>query len=52
VLVTAWFNSQIENFLREMDEILLDTLPSFTRLERTRGTAQPADDRAFVGAGD
>lgn len=52
VLATAWFNAQIEGFLREMDEILLDTLPSFTRLEQTRGTTQPADDRAFAAAGD
>ncbi len=52
VLVTAWFNSQIENYMREIDEVLLDTLPSFARLERGRDMAPTTEDRAYVAAGD
>ncbi len=33
LLVVAWFNALIERFMREIDECLLETVPSFTKLE-------------------
>jgi biopolymer transport protein ExbB len=35
LLCAAWFNARVERFMREIDECLLDTMPSFARLEQT-----------------
>ncbi|MDA1048997.1 MAG: MotA/TolQ/ExbB proton channel family protein [Planctomycetota bacterium] len=34
LLCTAWFNARAERFMRDIDECLLDTVPSFARMER------------------
>jgi len=33
LLSAAWFNTLVDRFFREIDECLLDTMPSFTRME-------------------
>ena len=33
LLLAAWFNGRAELFMRNIDEILLETLPGFTRME-------------------
>lgn len=40
LLFAAWFNTQVDRFFREMDELLLETMPSFARLEN--GTTEVA----------
>jgi biopolymer transport protein ExbB len=37
LLCAAWFNARAERFMRDIDECLLDTIPGFTRIERTPG---------------
>ncbi len=37
LLCAAWFNARVERFMREIDECLLDTMPSLARIERTPG---------------
>lgn len=58
LLFTAWFNARAERFMREIDECLLDTMPSFARMERAPTYAAPVKpsqsaDQAeeLVGAG-
>ena len=33
LLLVAWFNAMVERYMREMDENLLEVMPSFTRME-------------------
>jgi len=33
LLLVAWFNGRVERYMREMDENLLEVMPSFTRME-------------------
>jgi biopolymer transport protein ExbB len=33
LLSAAWFNTLVDRFFREIDECLLETMPSFTRME-------------------
>jgi len=57
MLCHAWFNSRVENFMRIIDEILLDTAPSFAKLEVTTAEAviqadmqkKPQAEAASVG---
>lgn len=35
LLLVAWFNGRVERYMREIDECLLETMPSFTRMEQT-----------------
>jgi len=35
LLFSAWFNATAERFMREIDETLLETMPSFTRVENS-----------------
>jgi len=37
LLFGAWFNATAEKFMRDIDEVLLETLPSFTRMEQENG---------------
>jgi len=37
LLFSAWFNATAEKFMRDIDEVLLETLPSFTRMEQQYG---------------
>jgi biopolymer transport protein ExbB len=39
LLLVAWFNAKVDRFLRDLDEQMLDTLPSFAAMENTE---QPA----------
>jgi len=39
LLLVAWFNAKVDRFLRDLDEQLLDTLPSFSAMENSE---QPA----------
>jgi biopolymer transport protein ExbB len=41
LLCTAWFNARAERFMREIDECLLETIPSFARMERAPTYASP-----------
>lgn len=57
LLCTAWFNARAERFMREIDECLLDTVPSFARMERPSTHASPVkpgesrgDAEELVGA--
>ena len=43
MLLAAWFNSRVEKYLWQMDEKLLATLPSFTRMEIFDGTVEEAE---------
>lgn len=55
LLFTAWFNARAERFVRDIDECLLDTMPSFARMERaptyaaTKPTESTEDDKELVG---
>jgi len=40
LLVFAWLNGRVERFFREIDEQLLETLPSFARMERRQRASQ------------
>jgi biopolymer transport protein ExbB len=42
LLAAAWLNARAEKFMREIDESLLETMPSFARLERSAGSVAPA----------
>ena len=33
MLCAAWFGARVERFMREIDEVLLETMPSFARME-------------------
>ena len=46
MLVAAWYNALIDRFLREIDECLLETMPSFTRMET------PASPKGDAPKGD
>ncbi len=35
MLCFAWFNSRVDRFFRETDEILLESMPSFSKMEET-----------------
>lgn len=41
LLCTAWFNARAERFMRDIDECLLDTVPSFARMERAPAYVAP-----------
>ena len=41
LLFVAWFNSSVERFMRDIDETLLETMPSFTRMENSKVVAPP-----------
>ena len=34
LLLVAWFNSKVDRFMREIDVCLIETMPSFIRMER------------------
>ncbi|NQU19894.1 MAG: MotA/TolQ/ExbB proton channel family protein [Candidatus Nealsonbacteria bacterium] len=43
LLLVAWFNTKVERFMRDIDETLLETMPSFTRIENAvAGDGSPA----------
>lgn len=44
LLLVARFNGVVERFMYEIDEALLETLPSFTRLETTSPSPRAADE--------
>jgi len=45
LLLVAWFNAKAERFVREIDEILLETMPSFGRMENyTHAPARPSPE--------
>jgi biopolymer transport protein ExbB len=49
MLAAAWFGARAERFMREIDEILLETMPSFARMENRIVVERiPAESR--VGA--
>ena len=33
LLLAAWFNTRVEKYMRDIDEALMDTMPSFARME-------------------
>jgi biopolymer transport protein ExbB len=37
VLMLAWLSARVERYMREIDECLMETMPSFGRMEGTRG---------------
>jgi len=39
LLFHAWFNATAEKFMRDIDRVLLETLPSFARMEQHNGNA-------------
>jgi biopolymer transport protein ExbB len=43
MLLYHWFNTKIDTYMREMDEVLLQTMPTFARMEQSRnsGAATP-----------
>lgn len=47
ILLVAFFNSKLERYMRDMDETLLQVLPSFTRMERSH--AMPVASASVVG---
>jgi len=53
LLLYAWFNARVERYMREIDEQLLETMPSFARLERndTKPTPSPRRDPVPIAAG-
>jgi biopolymer transport protein ExbB len=43
MLCFAWFNSRVERFFRETDEVLLESMPSFSRIEAEQNAAGAAE---------
>jgi biopolymer transport protein ExbB len=41
LLFYAWFNARAERFMRDMDETLLETMPSFARMENFAANTHP-----------
>jgi biopolymer transport protein ExbB/TolQ len=47
LLLNAWFNTRADKFLREIDELMLDTTPCFARIEAATDSARrPVNDLA------
>lgn len=44
ILIVAWFNARIDGYMRDIDEVLLQTLPGFARMEQGRGAAVSAKE--------
>lgn len=42
ILLVAWFNTQVERYMREIDEALLQTLPAFGRMEQSSAPREVA----------
>ena len=38
MLCAAWFNATADKFMRDIDEALLETMPTFTRMEHENGS--------------
>lgn len=51
LLCAAWFNARAERFVRDIDECLLDTMPSFARMERAPNAATATDATESAAAG-
>ncbi len=53
LLLAAWFNAKAERFAREIDEILLETMPSFARMENSPlAPTRPAPETETATAGN
>jgi biopolymer transport protein ExbB len=50
LLAVAWFNARAEKFMREIDENLLETMPSFARLEKPLTAPASSPDRELEPA--
>jgi len=46
LLLVAWFNAIVDRFMRDIDDCLLETIPSFTRMENSTGTAGASSEPA------
>jgi biopolymer transport protein ExbB len=51
VLFAAYFNSRIDVFMRDMDEQLMEVMPSFSRMENGSFTPEAARGNELVAAG-
>jgi biopolymer transport protein ExbB len=53
LLFAAWFNTKVDRFFREIDELLLETMPSFAHVENGTGyVAAAAQQRTARDEGD
>ncbi len=53
LLLVAWFGSRVERYMREIDVCLLETMPSFTRMEQHLPVVQrvePVTEPEMAGA--
>jgi biopolymer transport protein ExbB len=41
LLLVAWFNARVDRYMRDIDESLLETMPSFTEMENLKHTLAP-----------
>lgn len=49
VLTLAWLSARVERYMREIDECLMETMPSFSRMEGSRGlVASNGDSHASL----
>lgn len=46
LIVVAFLNARVERYMREMDEQMLSTLPSFARMEQQGSLATPAETKS------
>ncbi len=51
MLFAAWFNTKVDRYFREIDELLLETMPSFAHMEADE-TVAPAMQRTSRDAGE
>lgn len=51
LLLVAWFNARVERFMRDIDEALLETMPSFARMENTTVVGNAASRPEVAAAG-
>jgi hypothetical protein len=41
LLLVAWFNTKVDRIFRAIDECLIETMPSFARMEKLAMTTTP-----------
>jgi len=51
MLLSAWFNTRVDRFMREIAECMIETMPSFTMMEREH-TAAPARAQSAAAASE
>lgn len=52
LLFAAWFNTKVDRYFREIDELLLETMPSFAHMESDENVLAPAMQRPSRDEGE